>query len=84
MSFTTNPWSTKAYQGKLSDRYWIILTFLCLRELVGIFQPRYAHGLGSLQFPNGASPVVSRMCIYSGNSLLETRYQAFDSCFFFS
>ncbi|XP_045192190.1 phagosome assembly factor 1-like [Mercenaria mercenaria] len=37
------------------------------------FEPRYAHGLGSLQFPNGASPVVSRMCIYSGNSLLETR-----------
>lgn len=37
------------------------------------FEPRYAHGLGSLQFPNGASPVVSRMCIYSGSSLLETR-----------
>ncbi|XP_052233551.1 phagosome assembly factor 1-like [Dreissena polymorpha] len=37
------------------------------------FEPRYAHGLGSLQFPTGASPIVSRMCIYSGNSLLETR-----------
>lgn len=37
------------------------------------FEPRYAHGLGSLQFPNGASPIVSRMCIYSGSSLLETR-----------
>lgn len=38
------------------------------------FQPRYAHGLGSLQFPNGASPVVSRMYIYTGNSLDDTRY----------
>ncbi|XP_064599085.1 phagosome assembly factor 1-like [Liolophura sinensis] len=37
------------------------------------FEPRYAHGLGSLQFPNGASPVVSRMCIYTGNSLADTR-----------
>lgn len=36
-------------------------------------EPRYAHGLGSLQFPNGASPTVSKMCIYSGNSLAETR-----------
>ncbi|XP_046378318.1 phagosome assembly factor 1-like isoform X2 [Haliotis rufescens] len=37
------------------------------------FEPKYAHGLGSLQFPNGASPTVSRMCIYSGNSLQETK-----------
>ncbi|XP_074646338.1 phagosome assembly factor 1-like isoform X2 [Tubulanus polymorphus] len=37
------------------------------------FEPRYAHGLGSLQFPNGASPTVSKMCIYTGNSLLDTR-----------
>lgn len=37
------------------------------------FEPRYAHGLGSLQFPNGASPVVARMCIYSGSSLDECR-----------
>ncbi|XP_064640713.1 phagosome assembly factor 1-like isoform X2 [Lineus longissimus] len=37
------------------------------------FEPRYAHGLGSLQFPNGASPVVSKMCIYTGNSLTDTR-----------
>lgn len=37
------------------------------------FEPRYAHGLGSLQFPNGASPVVSRMYIYTGNSLDDTR-----------
>ncbi|XP_029634626.1 UPF0183 protein C16orf70 homolog isoform X1 [Octopus sinensis] len=36
-------------------------------------KPRYAHGLGSLQFPNGSSPVVARMCIYSGNSLSDTK-----------
>ena len=36
-------------------------------------QPRYAHGLGSLQFPNGMSPVVARMCIYAGNSLADAR-----------
>lgn len=37
------------------------------------FEPKYAHGLGSLQFPNGASPVVARMCIYTGSSLNECR-----------
>ncbi|XP_071174921.1 phagosome assembly factor 1-like [Mytilus edulis] len=37
------------------------------------FEPKYAHGLGSLQFPNGSSPVVSRMCIYTGSSLVETK-----------
>ncbi|XP_063218330.1 PHAF1 protein CG7083 isoform X2 [Bacillus rossius redtenbacheri] len=31
------------------------------------FQPGYAHGLGSLQFPSGASPVVSRVSIYGGS-----------------
>lgn len=31
------------------------------------FQPGYAHGLGSLQFPNGASPVASRTTIYCGS-----------------
>ncbi|KAL8608778.1 hypothetical protein ACOMHN_065515 [Nucella lapillus] len=35
------------------------------------FEPRYAHGLGSLQFPNGAFPVVSRMSIYSGSTSIE-------------
>lgn len=30
------------------------------------FQPGYAHGLGSLQFPNGSSPVVARTTIYYG------------------
>ncbi|KAJ8303189.1 hypothetical protein KUTeg_019585, partial [Tegillarca granosa] len=38
------------------------------------FEPKYAHGLGSLQFPNGSSPVVSKMCIYTGSSLVDTRY----------
>ncbi|CAC5409150.1 UPF0183 protein C16orf70 homolog,UPF0183 protein C16orf70,UPF0183 protein CG7083 [Mytilus coruscus] len=37
------------------------------------FEPKYAHGLGSLQFPNGSSPVVSRMCIYTGSSLVDTK-----------
>ncbi|XP_041375935.1 UPF0183 protein C16orf70-like [Gigantopelta aegis] len=37
------------------------------------FEPKYAHGLGSLQFPNGASPMVSRMCVYTGNSITETK-----------
>ncbi|CAG0881077.1 unnamed protein product [Darwinula stevensoni] len=31
------------------------------------YQPQYAHGLGSFQFPNGASPHVSKMRIYSGD-----------------
>ncbi|XP_055941085.1 phagosome assembly factor 1-like isoform X2 [Argiope bruennichi] len=35
-------------------------------------QPRYAHGVGSLQF--GSFPVVSKMSIYSGNSLSETSF----------
>lgn len=37
------------------------------------FEPKYAHGLGSLQFANGMSPIVQRMYIYSGNSLEDTR-----------
>ncbi|XP_055547069.1 PHAF1 protein CG7083 [Wyeomyia smithii] len=36
-------------------------------------QPGYAHGLGSLHFPSGASPVVSKMALYSGGSIAETR-----------
>jgi hypothetical protein len=31
------------------------------------FQPGYAHGLGSLQFPNGTSPLVAKTAIYIGN-----------------
>lgn len=31
------------------------------------FQPGYAHGLGSLQFPNGSSPLVAKTAIYMGN-----------------
>ena len=41
--------------------------------MLTLFQPTYAHGLGSLQFPNGSSPVVSRMCIYTGSSLVDTK-----------
>ncbi|EEB17162.1 conserved hypothetical protein, partial [Pediculus humanus corporis] len=30
------------------------------------FEPGYTHGLGSLQFQNGSSPIVSRTVIYAG------------------
>jgi len=33
------------------------------------FHPGYAHGLGSLQFPNGTSPLVAKTAIYVGNIL---------------
>ncbi|XP_040154048.1 UPF0183 protein CG7083 [Anopheles arabiensis] len=36
-------------------------------------QPGYAHGLGSLHFPSGASPVVSKMVIYTGVNVLDSR-----------
>lgn len=36
-------------------------------------QPDYAHGLGSLHFESGKSPVVSRMAIYSGPSVTESK-----------
>ncbi|XP_047001854.1 PHAF1 protein CG7083 [Schistocerca americana] len=44
------------------------------------FQPGYAHGLGSLQFPNGSSPVVSRTSVYSGSSLSECRTPQLPLC----
>ncbi|KAL3858968.1 hypothetical protein ACJMK2_009213 [Sinanodonta woodiana] len=59
-----------------SDKQLFVLNFRGLSfdfPIESKFEPRYAYGLGSLQFPNGASPVVSRMCIYTGSSLLETR-----------
>ncbi|CAG5135294.1 unnamed protein product, partial [Candidula unifasciata] len=47
------------------------------------YEPKYAHGLGSLQFPNGMSPLVARMCIYAGNSLVDARAPALPvSCFY--
>lgn len=36
------------------------------------FEPRFAGGLGSLQFPGGGSPLVSQMSIYSGSSRTTT------------
>ncbi|XP_043231878.1 PHAF1 protein CG7083-like isoform X2 [Amphibalanus amphitrite] len=36
------------------------------------FEPRFAGGLGSLQFPGGGSPLVSQMSIYSGSSRTAT------------
>ncbi|XP_046474279.1 PHAF1 protein CG7083 isoform X1 [Neodiprion pinetum] len=33
------------------------------------FQPGYAHGLGSLRFSNGASPLVAKTAIYVGNNV---------------
>ncbi|KAL4708635.1 hypothetical protein ACJJTC_008161 [Scirpophaga incertulas] len=40
------------------------------------FEPGYAHGLGSLQFPNGGSPVVSRTTIYHGSQHQATEIKA--------
>jgi hypothetical protein len=45
-----------------------------------LFQPGYAHGLGSLQFPNGSSPVVSRTSVYTGSNLAESRSPALPLC----
>ncbi|KAI5639190.1 hypothetical protein NE865_08255 [Phthorimaea operculella] len=47
-----------------SQRHLFALNF---RGLSFYFPPGYAHGLGSLQFPNGGSPVVSRTTIYYGS-----------------
>ena len=47
-------------------------------------EPRYTNkGLGSLQFSNGASPVASKMFIFNGNSLIESKPPPLPiSCFF--
>lgn len=46
-------------------------------------EPRYVRGLGSLQFANGASPVASKMFIFSGNSLVDSKPPSLPiSCFF--
>ena len=45
-----------------------------------LLQPGYAHGLGSLQFPNGSSPVVLRTSVYTGNNLAESRSPALPLC----
>ena len=47
-------------------------------------EPKYTNkGLGSLQFSNGASPVASKMFIFNGNSLNESKPPALPiSCFF--
>lgn len=39
----------------------------------GKMQPDYAHGLGSLHFEPGKSPVVSRMAIFNGASLSDSK-----------
>ncbi|KAK2722518.1 hypothetical protein QYM36_002905 [Artemia franciscana] len=36
-------------------------------------QPRYVHGLGSLQFPPGTLPTLSQMFVYSGTNLTEVK-----------
>ncbi|XP_033755111.1 UPF0183 protein C16orf70 homolog isoform X1 [Pecten maximus] len=59
-----------------SDKQLFVLNFRGLSfdfPIESKFEPKYAHGLGSLQFPNGSSPIVSRMCVYTGNSLLDTK-----------
>lgn len=55
---------------------WWLLSLIKACILI-IWQPKYAHGLGSLQFPNGSSPVVSRMCLYTGSSMVDTKYVNF-------
>ncbi|XP_057366695.1 PHAF1 protein CG7083-like [Daphnia carinata] len=46
-------------------------------------EPRCVRGLGSLQFTNGASPVASKMFIFSGNSLIDSKPPPLPiSCFF--
>lgn len=46
-------------------------------------EPRYVRGLGSLQFTNGASPVASKMFIFSGSSMAESLPPPLPiSCFF--
>lgn len=48
------------------------------------FQPRYTPSLGSRPFPNGSSPVVSKMSIYSGNSLADTRPPSLPMCCYYN
>ncbi|XP_076673685.1 PHAF1 protein CG7083 isoform X4 [Andrena cerasifolii] len=53
-----------------SDKQVFVLNFRGLSFYFPIdskFQPGYAHGLGSLQFPNGTSPLVAKTAIYVGN-----------------
>ncbi|XP_058793462.1 PHAF1 protein CG7083 [Phymastichus coffea] len=53
-----------------SDKHVFVLNFRGLAFYFAIdseFQPRYAHGLGSLQFKNGSSPLVVKTAIYMGN-----------------
>nr|CAG4644823.1 EOG090X06XP [Leptodora kindtii] len=46
-------------------------------------EPRYMRGLGSLQFANGSSPVASKMFIFNGNSLPDSKPPLLPiSCFF--
>lgn len=45
-----------------------------------ILQPGYAHGLGSLQFQNGSSPIVSRTSIYAGVNMVDCRVPAMPIC----
>ncbi|XP_005092092.2 UPF0183 protein C16orf70 homolog [Aplysia californica] len=70
----------------IADKKLFVLNFRGLSFDFSInskYEPKYAHGLGSLQFPNGMSPVVARMCIYAGNSLTDARAPALPvACFY--
>lgn len=60
----------------IAEKQLFVLNFRGLSfdfQINSTYEPKYAHGLGSLQFPNGMSPVVARMCIYAGNSLADAR-----------
>lgn len=68
------------------DRRIFILNFRGLSFTFPVEQasePRYVRGLGSLQFCDGSSPVASKMSIFSGSSLADSRPPPLPmSCFF--
>ncbi|GAB6033776.1 hypothetical protein CHUAL_013938 [Chamberlinius hualienensis] len=48
------------------------------------FQPHSTTALGSRPFPAGASPVVSKMSIYGGNNLAETKAPPLPLCCYYN
>lgn len=49
-------------------------------DYCALFQPGYAHGLGSLQLQNGSSPTVSKTSIYAGINIVDCRTPAMPIC----
>lgn len=44
------------------------------------FQPVFAYGLGSLQFQNGSTPIVSRTCLFAGVNMVECKTPPMPIC----